>query len=488
MSEPLGYCSQLKGWDGRILPGVEQYEPNTIEEVCKIVKEAGEGEKIMVVSTRHLIRDYPYKYDNEDIAILLSLANLKEIKMVTSESNPLEEELYIQPGITFTDAIKFLDSQDPPLELYQLVNTPKVSVIGSCSTASHGISLNTDTEGGCIASYITRVWYIDGNGHLNCVNDSDERMEIFRGTYGTVPIVAVTVRVRKRTWVRATVVKEPISEDFFTVTEDKTKLSEYVRSKVGEGGLSIGIDPRPKCNSCYCHCCWNIPCLTTPTNQLSIHTLTHVEEPENLLRCCGGLPNTSEGARADCGERCGMCVLSPLAKLINAGCTWLLCINRCRDPQPSSDRVEPWSLNLTYSMSDRSQFFKISDAEVLVPIEKLDEVFDVVCDEMKITYSFHEYQVYARYTKPSSGVAIYQNPVDPDWIWVGFRVLRSDAKQHINNIVSRLKEDYGARVHGAKLGDTNSSISSPTGLEDLETEVGKNRFVRLHKPEAVTME
>jgi hypothetical protein len=141
-------------------------------------------------------------------------------------------------------------------------------------------------------------------------------------------------------------------------------------------------------------------------------------------------------------------------------------------------------------MTDNALFFKIADAEVIVPISKLTKALREISTRLSEKYSFHEYQIYTRYTKPSSGVKVYQNKTDPNWIWIGLRVLKESGKKDIEKLVDYLVEECDGKVHGAKLGRPNPKVAVPESLIDLYKNEGKSKFTLLHSktPEIVNME
>ena len=147
-------------------------KPSMTFELVKAVEEA--RGRVKVVGTAHSFNDIA---DTDGTHI--SLENFKEISVDTANHT-----VTFGAGVTYTELIKALVPEK--MALSNLPSLPHLNVVGSVVTGTHG----SGTDNLAIASYVTKVSYVDPSGKAkHLVRSMGRDFWSFLHSFGTLGII-----------------------------------------------------------------------------------------------------------------------------------------------------------------------------------------------------------------------------------------------------------------------------------------------------------
>jgi len=123
-----------QNWGGNVrwgARGAEMAEPESLEELCEIVKSAS---SLRVVGRGHSF--VPVCEVTDEAGTMLSLGKMCAVLELDEENLTVT----CQGGITYSQLVGYLSSDDRPYALANVQSHPSFTVAGTLSTASHGSS------------------------------------------------------------------------------------------------------------------------------------------------------------------------------------------------------------------------------------------------------------------------------------------------------------------------------------------------------------
>jgi FAD/FMN-containing dehydrogenase len=149
--------------------------PETVEEVCAIVKEArADGQKIKVVGGGHSMNNI-FKTDG----ILVDLRNLNQVLSIDPQSHIVE----VEAGLTLGEAI--VACANKGLHFPSLGSWYSQSIAGAIATSTHGSSLHH----GSLSDMVLEVEAVLANGNVQKFSGDNDDMKAMRCHLGRLGIL-----------------------------------------------------------------------------------------------------------------------------------------------------------------------------------------------------------------------------------------------------------------------------------------------------------
>lgn len=138
-----------KNWAGNLQYSAKQYyEPNTVEEIQELIKQA---DKVRFLGTRHCFNTIADSPDTQ-----ISLKNFDQI----IELDEAAQQVTIGAGIKYGQLCPYLHEKG--FAIHNLASLPHISVAGACATATHGSGVGNGNLGTGVAA----VEFVNGKGDL----------------------------------------------------------------------------------------------------------------------------------------------------------------------------------------------------------------------------------------------------------------------------------------------------------------------------------
>jgi xylitol oxidase len=141
--------NKLTNWAGNIEYSTQSlYSPASLQQVRSFVKKHG---KLKVLGTRHCFNNIADSAHN-----LLSLKSMDEVIAL----DPVARTVTVEAGITYGRLAPYLHSKG--FALHNLASLPHISVVGACSTATHG----SGEKNGNLATAVSGLQIVTATGEL----------------------------------------------------------------------------------------------------------------------------------------------------------------------------------------------------------------------------------------------------------------------------------------------------------------------------------
>jgi len=142
-------AEKLKNWAGNIEYGTERlYPTNSLQQVCDYVKKES---KLKVLGTRH---SFNHIADSKDC--FLSLQPMNEVVTIDRAAHTVT----VAGSITYGQLAPYLDSQG--FALHNLASLPHISVVGACTTATHG----SGEKNGNLSTAVSALEIVTASGEV----------------------------------------------------------------------------------------------------------------------------------------------------------------------------------------------------------------------------------------------------------------------------------------------------------------------------------
>jgi alditol oxidase len=231
--------SQLKNWAGNLEYSTDSlYHANSLEQVRDYVKKQS---KLKVLGTRHSFNKIADSKDN-----LLSLKSMDDVIAL----DPLAHTVTVDAGITYAQLCPYLHSRG--FALHNLASLPHISIVGACSTATHG----SGDKNGNLATAVSALEIVTATGDLVRLSRQEDG-ESFRGAVvglGALGVISnITLEIQPAFMMRQYVYENlPLtaveyhfdaiessaySVSLFTDWQNKRMNEIWIKSRVGEGQL-----------------------------------------------------------------------------------------------------------------------------------------------------------------------------------------------------------------------------------------------------------
>lgn len=133
-TEGQGYYSaewRERNWAGNVVWEQELVEPQTLEELCAVVKQSS---FCRIVGRGHSFVPVCKARANVDGAVALSLNKMNRVLEIDEDAMAVT----VEGGITYRQLYEILDAAEESVALANVQSHPGVTVAGSLSTGSHG--------------------------------------------------------------------------------------------------------------------------------------------------------------------------------------------------------------------------------------------------------------------------------------------------------------------------------------------------------------
>lgn len=228
---------KLKNWAGNLEYSTDRlYAAKSIEEVRDFVKKQ---DKLKVLGTRHCFNNIA---DSKDT--FLSLRSMNEMIAL----DPKGSTVTVDAGVTYGQLCPIIDSKG--FALHNLASLPHISIVGACSTATHG----SGEKNGNLATAVSALELVTATGEVVKLSRQQDG-GTFRGAViglGALGVITkVTLDIQPNFMMRQYVYENlPLSElkDHFDTIEasaysvslftdwQKQRINEvWIKSRVEEG-------------------------------------------------------------------------------------------------------------------------------------------------------------------------------------------------------------------------------------------------------------
>jgi alditol oxidase len=235
---------RLKNWAGNFTYSTDRvYYPETLQQVQELVKKYS---KIKVLGTRHCFNNIADSKDN-----LLSTKQLN--KIVSLDENA--KTVTVEAGIKYGELAPYLDSKG--YALHNLASLPHISVMGACTTATHG----SGVKNGNLSTSVAAIEIVKADGEvivLSRQKDGEKFYAVVVGLGGLGVITKVTLDILPTFMVRQDVyehlpmaqlkdhfdeiVSAGYSVSLFTDWQTQNINEVWIKSKLGDG-TSFNLKP-----------------------------------------------------------------------------------------------------------------------------------------------------------------------------------------------------------------------------------------------------
>src|SRR5579884_3494526 len=151
------------------------YEPKSVEEVRQTVKRC---QKIRALGSRHSFNAIADSKYNQ-----ISLSHLEEMAI-----DQKARTVTVGAGVRYGKLAPFLDSHG--YALHNLASLPHVTVIGACSTATHGSGIHN----GNLSTAVSAIEFVNADGTLATLSRAKDS-EMFNGAVVALGALGIVTRV-----------------------------------------------------------------------------------------------------------------------------------------------------------------------------------------------------------------------------------------------------------------------------------------------------
>ena len=140
---------RLQNWAGNLTYSTDRvYYPETVQQVQELVKKY---DKIKVLGTRHCFNNIADSKDN-----LLSTNKLNKIIGIDEKAKTVT----VEAGIKYGELAPYLDGKG--YALHNLASLPHISVMGACTTATHG----SGVKNGNLSTAVAAIEIVKADGEI----------------------------------------------------------------------------------------------------------------------------------------------------------------------------------------------------------------------------------------------------------------------------------------------------------------------------------
>jgi xylitol oxidase len=152
---------KLKNWAGNLEYSTTNISyPKSVEEVQKLLKQ---NNKVKVLGSRHCFNRIA---DSKDY--LLSTKQMNQVVSLDTNARTVT----VEGGINYGELSPYLHQNG--FALHNLASLPHISVVGACTTATHG----SGVKNGNLATAVSGLEFIDADGEVHVISRKKEGEEI----------------------------------------------------------------------------------------------------------------------------------------------------------------------------------------------------------------------------------------------------------------------------------------------------------------------
>jgi len=166
---------RLKNWAGNLTYSTDKvYYPTSVAEVQQLVKKY---ERLKVLGTRHCFNDIADSKYN-----LVSTNKLNKIISL----NEAQRTVTVEPGIKYGELAPYLESKG--FALHNLASLPHISVMGACTTATHG----SGVKNGNLATAVAAIEFVTADGTIHTLSKERDEEKFNAAVVGLGGIGVIT--------------------------------------------------------------------------------------------------------------------------------------------------------------------------------------------------------------------------------------------------------------------------------------------------------
>ncbi|MDT0690309.1 FAD-binding protein [Salegentibacter sp. F188] len=150
--------------------------PTTLEQVQEVVKKCS---KIRTLGSRHSFNSIADSTENQ--------VSLKHLNKVVS-LNKVAHTVTIEGGMNYGELAPYL--QENGYALHNLASLPHISVVGACTTATHGSGVNSNS----LASAVAALEFVNAAGDIICMSKEKDG-EAFKGAVVNLGALGVVTKL-----------------------------------------------------------------------------------------------------------------------------------------------------------------------------------------------------------------------------------------------------------------------------------------------------
>jgi xylitol oxidase len=152
-----------KNWAGNLTYSTTNVAyPDSVEAVQELVKNSS---KLRVIGSRH-----SFNHIADSNSLLVSLQKLNRVVAIDRE----KQTVTVEAGIRYGDMCVYLSREG--FAVHNMASLPHISVIGACSTATHG----SGDKNGNLATAVSALEFVAANGEIVYLS-RDKDGEQFKG-------------------------------------------------------------------------------------------------------------------------------------------------------------------------------------------------------------------------------------------------------------------------------------------------------------------
>jgi alditol oxidase len=166
---------RLKNWAGNLTYSTDKvYYPETVSQVQELVKKYS---KLKVLGTRHCFNDIADSKDN-----LVSTKQLNKIVSLDAKAKTVT----VESGIKYGELAPYLESKG--FALHNLASLPHISVMGACTTATHG----SGVRNGNLSTAASAIEFVTADGAIHTLSKEKDGEKFDAALVGLGAIGVVT--------------------------------------------------------------------------------------------------------------------------------------------------------------------------------------------------------------------------------------------------------------------------------------------------------
>lgn len=166
---------RLKNWAGNLTYSTDKvYYPETVAQVQELVKQYS---KLKVLGTRHCFNDIADSKDN-----LVSTNKLNKIVSLDAKAKTVT----VESGIKYGELAPYLESKG--FALHNLASLPHISVMGACTTATHG----SGVRNGNLSTAASAIEFVTADGKIHTLSKEKDTEKFNAALVGLGALGVVT--------------------------------------------------------------------------------------------------------------------------------------------------------------------------------------------------------------------------------------------------------------------------------------------------------
>lgn len=166
---------RLKNWAGNFTYSTDKvYYPETVAQVQELVKKYS---KLKVLGTRHCFNDIADSKDN-----LVSTNKLNKIVSLDAKAKTVT----VESGMKYGELAPYLESKG--FALHNLASLPHISVMGACTTATHG----SGVRNGNLSTAASAIEFVTADGAIHTLSKEKDGEKFNAALVGLGAIGVVT--------------------------------------------------------------------------------------------------------------------------------------------------------------------------------------------------------------------------------------------------------------------------------------------------------